>query len=253
MQSVEGKELQKPRSLWLRFLVGLLLLGIGGLVLLDRHSTDNPAARPTDQLNRREWQDRHEKLVERSRKGDAEVVFLGDSLTHGWEGVGAKVWKKVFEPLKAINLGVGTDQTGHLLWRITTGKELEGVDPRVAVLLIGTNNMNHHTPEQIAGGVQAILAELHKQKPNMKVLLLGIFPRGDGPDDKYRDKIKDCNALLARLHDDKRVFFLDIGDRFRDKDGSISDKIMPDSLHLSERGYEIWAEAITPTLEKLLK
>jgi lysophospholipase L1-like esterase len=209
---------------------------------------DNPAVKP---LNRDV--PRHKQFLKIVEKGDAEVIFIGDSITQGWEGEGKAAWADNFAPLKAVNLGIGGDQTGHVLWRITEGKELEPIKPKAAVLMIGTNNMGGHTAQQIAGGVKAIVEELRKQKPEMKILVLGIFPRSPKADDKVRDKIKEANATIAKLDDGKSVFYKDIGEKFLEKDGTLDKKIMPDFLHLSKEGYAIWATAIKDDLAKLLK
>jgi lysophospholipase L1-like esterase len=209
---------------------------------------DNPAAKP---LNRDI--PRHKQFLKIVAKGDADVIFLGDSITQGWEGAGKKAWAENFAPLKAVNLGIGGDRTGHVIWRITEGKELEPIKPKAAVIMIGTNNMGSNSAEEIAGGVKAIVAELRKQKPEMKILLLGIFPRSPKATDKVRDKIKATNAIVAKLDDGKHVFYKDIGEKFLEPDGSLDKKVMPDYLHLSPRGYAIWAEAIKDDLKKLLK
>jgi lysophospholipase L1-like esterase len=217
---------------------------------------DNPAAKS---LNRDI--PRHKQFLEIVKKGDADVIFIGDSITQGWEGNGKKAWADNFAPLKAVNLGIGGDQTGHVIWRITEGKELEPIKPKVAVMMIGTNNTGGHSAEQIAGGIKAIIDELHKQKPEMKILLLGVFPRAGGikkddevaPADKLNPKIKQINEKIAKFDDGKMVIYKDIGDKFLDKDGGLSRKIMPDLLHLSPAGYDIWAAAIKDDVAKLLK
>src|SRR6202030_3755868 len=148
-------------------------------------------------------------------KGEGDVIFLGDSITHGWEGSGKKVWADNFAPLKSVNLGIGGDQTGHVLWRITEGKELENLNPKAAVIMIGTNNTGGHSAEQIAGGIKAIVEELKTQKPDIKILLLGIFPRGNRADAdketktipaaKLNKKIPEINAIISKLDDGKTV------------------------------------------------
>ncbi len=195
---------------------------------------------------------RHKQFLEIAKKGGVDVLFLGDSITHGWEG--QKAWKENFTPLKAANFGIGGDQTGHVLWRITEGKELEGISPKVAVLMIGTNNSGRDSSEQIAEGITLIVKTLHEKSPTTKVLLLGIFPRNKDANAPIRKKLADVNKIVAKLDDGgKTVKYLDIGEKFLEKDGSLSKEIMPDALHLSAKGYEIWAEAVTPTLKEMLK
>src|SRR5262249_7929435 len=138
------------------------------------------------------WVNLHEKFVETAKKSDVDVLFLGDSITQGWGGA-KDVWDKAFGAHKPTKFGIGGDQTGHVLWRITAGKELEGIHRKVVVLMIGTNNMGGNSAEEIADGITAIVKELNKQRPKTKVLLLGIFPRGEKATDKNRDKIKDVN------------------------------------------------------------
>ena len=236
--------------------MNLRRLAAAGLVLAlcltppaaGQEAKDNPAAKPINRDNAR-----HKQFLKIVEKGDADVIFLGDSITQGWEGAGKKAWAEHFAPLKAVNLGIGGDQTGHVLWRITEGKELDPIKPKVAVIMIGTNNTGGHSAEQIAGGIKAIVEELRKQKPEMKILLLGVFPRSAKPTDAVRDKIKSINAMISKLDDEKHVFYKDIGAKFLEPDGTLDTKIMPDRLHLSAAGYEIWADAIKDDVQKLLK
>jgi len=223
-----------------------------------------------------------------------DVIFLGDSITNGWEG--QKAWQEYFGAFKPVNLGIGGDQTGHVLWRITDGHEIDNLKPKAAVIMIGTNN--GHSAPQVAGGIAAIVAELKRQKPDIKILVLGVFPRGgsgdadksleqitegvkpineelkkDKPDlkalnaavrklgqqpgtipaDKLSKKIAEINAIIAKLDDGKTVFYKDIGKEFLDQNGGLSGEIMPDYLHLSAKGYDIWGKAIKADLEKLTK
>ena len=195
---------------------------------------------------------RHKQFLEIAKKGGVEVVFIGDSITQGWNNNAA--WKKNFEPLKAANFGISGDQTGHVLWRITEGGELDSIKPKVAVVMIGTNNTGGHTAEQIAGGIKLIVETIHKKTPDTKVLLLGVFPRNAEPNTPARKKIAEINMTISKLDNGgKTVKYLDIGEKFLDKDGKLPKDVMPDYLHLSAKGYEIWAEAITPTLKEMLK
>lgn len=195
--------------------------------------------------------ERHEAFLADIKKmeGKIDVVFLGDSITDGWRG--QKAWKESIAPLKAVNLGIGGDRTQHVLWRIQH-EALQGYEPKAFVIMIGTNNMGGDSEENIAAGVKAIVEEIQKQHPEGKILLLGIFPRSPKSTDAIRDKVKKTNELIAKL-DGKNVKYLDIGGKFLEPDGSLSKDIMPDFLHLSERGYAIWAEAIDNDLKDMLR
>ena len=197
---------------------------------------------------------RFEELNQRVKAaaGNVDLVFLGDSITQGWEGNGKNVWKKYYGERKALNLGIGGDRTQHVLWRLENGN-FDGLKPKVVVVMIGTNNSNRddHPPGEILEGVLAIVRRLQELSPDTKVLVLGIFPRGQNFNDQ-RGKILQVNQALAKLEDGKRVFYLDFGSRLIESDGSISKAVMPDYLHLSEAGYRIWADAIEPRLAKLL-
>jgi lysophospholipase L1-like esterase len=189
---------------------------------------------PIHRLGDRQWAQRHEELLQ--RRG-AEVVFLGDSITHFWEYDGHEAWER-FADLKPGNFGIAGDQTGHVLWRITAGKELDGLRPRLCVLLIGTNNLGAgQRPEKVADGVAAIVAELKRR--DVKVLLLGIFPRASGA-----DAVRATNERLAELADGERVVFRDIGER-------LPAGVMPDGLHLNAEGYRIWAEVVREDIERM--
>lgn len=240
----------------------LVTFCVAAFVLADDKKPAGPAAKPIERLSQAGWKNRHEKFLAQTKKGGIEVAFLGDSITQGWEGAGKKAWESTFKPLNAGNYGIGGDQTGHVLWRITEGKELVGIDPKAAVIMIGTNNAGAHTAEQIAEGITAIVRELRKQKPTMKILLLGVFPRSGAKIDKeakgamagqLQPKIKQINEIIAKLDDGKAVFYKDIGGKFLDADGGLPKAIMPDYLHLSPKGYEIWADEIKAEVEKLTK
>ncbi|HEY2148909.1 MAG TPA: platelet-activating factor acetylhydrolase IB subunit [Pirellulales bacterium] len=198
------------------------------------------------------WVKRHDGFVEIAKKGGVDLLFLGDSITDGWRGGGKAVWEKNFAPLKAANFGIGGDRTEHVLWRLQHG-ELDGIKPKLAVLMIGTNNLGANQDVEIADGIKAIVNELHKQTPETKLLLLGIFPRGMKADDPARGRIKHINSIIAKLDDGQTVKYLDIGDKFLEADGSLPKSIMPDALHPNAKGYEIWAKAIAPTVQEMLK
>jgi beta-glucosidase len=194
------------------------------------------------------WMKLHESFLAQAKKGKTDLLFLGDSITQGWNN--NSVWKRFYAPRHAANFGIGGDQTQHVLWRIEHG-ELSGIHPRVVVLMIGTNNSGSNTADEIALGITAIVKELRKGLPETKVLLLGVFPRGEKPD-ATRAKLEEVNRQVSRLDDGTHVTYLDIGKAFTNPDGTISREIMPDYLHLSARGYRIWADSMEPTLWRLL-
>lgn len=197
------------------------------------------------------WMNRHEGMNARVKQGDVDLVFIGDSITAGWEGAGKEVWAKHYGERKAVNLGIGGDRTQHVLWRLQNGN-LEGISPKLAVIMIGTNNSGNDSPEDIAAGVKAIVELIRKKTPDTKILLLATFPRGEKPEDPRRLTNEKSNAIVKQLADDQHVFFLDIGDKFLEADGTLSKEIMPDLLHLNPKSYAIWAESIEPTVKKLM-
>lgn len=200
------------------------------------------------------WEKRHKSLCALVKERKPALVFIGDSITHRMGGepndTRDNVWHKYYAPRNAVNLGFGWDRTENALWRIQHG-ELDGAEPKVAVVLIGINNRNINTPAEIATGVRAICSEIHQRTPKTNILLLGVFPSGEKPD-AGRKKTQDLNDLLAAFNGQDNITFLDIGSKFLNADGTISQELMGDFLHPTEKGYAIWAEAMEPTLRKLL-
>lgn len=191
---------------------------------------------------------RHKQMLLRKSAGPIDVLFLGDSITKRWD---RDLWHARFGKWHPANFGVDGDRTQHVLWRITEGGELEGVRPRLIVLLIGVNNVSYDPAEDIVAGITAIVAELRQRLPMSRVLLLGVFPVGAGPN-VYRDRLKLVNVLISQLADGKMVRFLDFGKRFLEPDRSLSKDIMPDLLHLSPKGYAIFADAVEPVITEML-
>jgi lysophospholipase L1-like esterase len=197
---------------------------------------------------------RHEGFLKdlAAKNGKVGVLFVGDSITDGWRTGGKKVFEQNYGSMDPLNIGIGGDRTQHVIWRLEHG-EVEGISPKAAVLMIGTNNLGSNSNEEIVAGVTKIVQELHSKLPNTKVLLLAIFPRGAKADDPNRARIKAINEQLAKLDDGgKTVKYLDIGPKFLDADGNLPKDIMPDALHPNEKGYQIWAEAMGPTLAELM-
>ncbi len=198
------------------------------------------------------WMKRHESFNKRVEKGNVDLVFIGDSITHGWEGRGRNIWKEFYGNRNAVNLGIGGDRTQHVIWRLQNGN-LKGISPKLAVLMIGTNNSGSNSPQQISAGIKKIVKEINTRSPKTKVLILGIFPRGKNPQDKRRQVNEKTNAIIKGFADGKKVFYLDIGKNFLQKDGTLTREIMPDLLHLSEKGYRIWVKSVEPTVKKLMQ
>ena len=216
------------------------------LVAADKlHSATKPVPRSGG------WTKRHESFNKRVAQGNCDLIFIGDSITQGWEGRGKKVWAKHYAKRNAVNLGIGGDRTQHVIWRLDNGN-LYRIKPKAAVIMIGTNNSGNNTSQEIADGVEAIVKQLRKKLPETKVLLLGVFPRGANNADKRRKVNEGANAIFKKLADGKVVHYLDIGPKFLQKDGTLPREIMPDLLHLSEKGYTIWAESIEAKLKELM-
>lgn len=201
----------------------------------------------------------HEKFLARTKAGSIGVLFLGDSITEGW-GRAPHIWEHYYGKYQPANFGIGGDQTQHVVWRIENG-ELDGINPKVVVFMLGTNNTGSHTAEQIAAADRKIIGMIRTRLPETKVLVLAVFPRGprknrDGTPDGWEKRmeiIQAVNADLAKLDDGKMVRFLDINARFLGNDGTIPNVIMPDQLHPNAAGYQLWAEAMDPLLTEMLK
>jgi beta-glucosidase len=197
------------------------------------------------------WMKRHEAISDRVKSGKVDLVFIGDSITQGWEGNGAKVWEQHYAKRNAANLGIGGDRTQHVIWRLDNGN-FEGITPKLAVVMIGTNNSGSNKPAEIAAGVKAIVEQIRTKSPKTQILLLAIFPRGVDDSDPRRGTNTATNEIIAKLDDGKTVHFLDIGPAFLNDKAELTREIMPDLLHLSPKGYQLWAEAIEPHVARLM-
>ncbi|HRP06314.1 MAG TPA: platelet-activating factor acetylhydrolase IB subunit [Opitutaceae bacterium] len=239
----------------LRLVRGLISLLLTAVFAVSLHANTATVPVPRDE----KWVARHKGFVELAKAGNVDVLFLGDSITDGWRKGGLAIWEERFAPLKAVNFGIGGDRTQHVLWRIENG-ELDGISPKVVVLMIGTNNTGfepdkttrRNTEAETAEGVRAIVEHLRTKLPSAKILLLAIFPRGE-KDSPARAQVNAINKMIAKLKDGNHVVFLNINKRFLQPDGTLSKDIMPDLLHPNAAGYKIWAEAIQKPLAKLLK
>lgn len=226
-------------------------------VVIGSHAAVTPAPRP--EVNW--WMPRHQAVLARVAQGNVDLLMIGDSITHGWENSGKAVWDKYYASRNAVNMGFSGDRTEHVLWRLQNG-EIDNIKPKLAVLMIGTNNSGRDTPEQIADGIKAIVCTLRTKLPDTKVLILSIFPRGDADQRKDKEhgatmnpqwaKNDKASELASKLADGKMIFFLDINKAFLNEQGELTREVMPDLLHPKEKGYPLWAEAMEPTVAKLM-
>lgn len=200
------------------------------------------------------WNGRHKHFNELAAKGGFDVMFVGDSITHGWEGGGKAVWDKEIAPFHAANFGTSGERTEQVLWRFQHGNLDGKLNPKLMVFMLGTNNTGHRNdkPEEIAAGVGAIMKTFHERFPKAKILLLAIFPRGATAKDAMRLNNDAANALLAKFDGHWNIKYLDINQKFLAADGTLPQAIMPDLLHPNARGYQIWADAIVPEIKLLL-
>lgn len=220
-----------------------------------------PRRQPATQPAMKTWQkerfeQRHRENLARGAAGPIGALFLGDSITEGWNwGGNREIFDRSFGAMAPANFGIGGDQTQHVLWRIENG-ELDGIEPRVVVLLIGVNNIDYPA-EEIRDGVLAVVTRVREMLPSSRLLLMAIFPTGADPADPVvadkRRKIAFVNETLAALDDGDRVRYLDLGPRLMAADGKLPPAILPDALHLSAAGYRIWADAMLPLLEEMMK
>ena len=210
---------------------------------------DNDALKPVPRDAN--WMKRHESFNARVKEGNVDLLFIGDSITQGWEGAGKAAWSEKYGKRNAVNLGIGGDRTQHVLWRLDNGN-IDGIKPKLAILMIGTNNSGQNTSEQIAEGITAIVTKLRDKLPETKVLILAVFPRGADATNKNRMVNEGANQLVAKLADGKNIEYLDIGPKFLDDKGGLSKEVMPDLLHLNPASYQTWADSIEPHVARMM-
>ena len=209
-----------------------------------------------------DWEQRHDAKCFECECSNHDLVFIGDSLTHFFEGHpdypgrGEDVWTQFYAPRSALNLGFGWDRTQNVLWRLGHG-EFAGQTPRLVVILIGTNNLTGtdnartNTSIEIVEGIQAVCRHIREASPSSHILLMGLFPRSEAGS-PLRNEVREINNMLQSMYEDHQsIEFLDIGNRFLSDDDSISTDIMNDGVHLTKKGYQIWSEAIDPVIRKV--
>lgn len=205
----------------------------------------------------------HEQLVAKSKQGRIDVYFEGDSITRRWGALDypelLENWKKNFFGWNAADFGWGADRVENILWRLENG-ELDHVNPKVIVLLAGTNNVGSKVPPEgidnaaanVTKGLEAVVRVMQAKAPNAVIVLTGIFPRNDNM--AVMPEIDKINANLEKMADDRKVRYLNINDRLADRDGRLHAGMMNDrdKLHPMLAGYQVWADALKPLLTELL-
>lgn len=203
------------------------------------------------------WLHRHADVLDVQKRGNPDVVMIGDSITHYWSGepkastvTGPESWKATFGDLRVLNMGYGWDRTQNVLWRLNHG-EFAGITPKTVVLNIGTNNLvgdqtaRTNTPAEVVEGINAIVKTLRQRSKDSQIFVMAVFPRGFEKGNKLDRTISELNALLAPIwRNDKHVHFLDIGSKMREPDGSLSRDTFYDGTHPTEKGYAIWGKAL---------
>jgi len=222
------------------------------------------AARPAPQENPL-FAAAHEMLLKKRSEGVIDVCFLGDSITRRWQGTDypehKQNWDRNFHGWNAADFGWGGDTTRNVLWRLAHC-ELDGVNPKVVVLMIGTNNVGNTPPEDadgraadVAQGIRAILDLVREKAPAAKVVLMGVTPRNDathGGPLALMPTIHKINEQIEKFADGESVVYLNINDRLADESGKLRPGVTEDGLHLSVEGYQVWADALAPLLTKWL-
>jgi len=217
-------------------------------IKLGAHSAVTPVSRNSEDW----WKLRFQNVLNQTKQGKIDMIFIGDSITHAWEDPGKEVWQHYYAKRNAVNMGYGGDRTQHTLWLLQNG-EIDGINPKLAVIMIGTNNSNgnDNTSREIGEGIIAICQQLRSRLPHTKILILAIFPRGTTYS-RQRQKNAEAGMFASAIADNKWIYYLDIGDKFLDSNGTLTKDIMPDYLHPNAAGYRIWAEEIEPTVAKLM-
>ncbi len=259
LRALTKRRLAHARKTSLQLVTLLLLVALAGCAsssevgeaVIPEHSATIAVSRSD------RWAKKHLRLVQKAEESGVELLFLGDSITNRRTIDAIPVWEEFYGDRHAFSLGSGGDRTEHTLWRIEHG-EIERLQPKLVVLLIGTNNIVQkgdsaaNTPREIADGVHAIVRGLLSKMPETQILVNAIFPRGRGRHNNLRKPVVEIRPMLAKLAEGERVHFIDVGEVFLNEQGVIPKKIMVDALHLTQRGYRLWAQAIEAKVVELL-
>jgi lysophospholipase L1-like esterase len=247
-----------------RIITLLLILLLGACQLHAETEAKTSASEALQKKDDGTFLKKHASFLERGKSGPIGVLFVGDSITERWR-TAPDIWETYYGKYQPANFGIGGDRTQNVIWQIEHG-ELDGLAPKVVVYMLGTNNSGDYTAEEIAAANRKIIGMIQAKLPQAKILVLGVFPRGPRApkgetvtqkhiDDaaKRMRTITALNQDLAKLDNGSTIRYLDIGKVFLDQDGRIPNQIMPDQLHPDPAGYKLWADAMQPLLESMLK
>jgi len=212
-------------------------------------ATTNTAIIPVARTNAN-WLHRHESMNQQARQRHIDLIYVGDSIVEHFDNQGKEVWAHYYAGRNALNLGISGDRTEHVLWRLDYGN-IDGLSPKLAIVMIGQNNGDRNTGEEIGAGVTAVVQQLRIKLPQTKILLLGIFQRREKPTPE-RAVLAQANEIAAKLADGKNIFYMDINHIFVQPDGSIPRSLMYDFEHPTPLGHRVWAEAIEPKVAELM-
>ena len=196
------------------------------------------------------WMERHESMNAKVRQGKIDLIYIGDSIVQRYEGVGKPVWDHYYAPRNALNLGISGDRTQHVIWRLDHGN-IDGLNPKLAIVMIGQNNGGHNTAPEIAEGVTDVVKKIRNKLPNTKLLLLGIFQRREKPTPE-RAVLAEANQIISKLADSS-ISYMDINSVYVRPDGTIQSSLMPDFEHPSELGFKRWAQAIETKVAEMMR
>ena len=233
-----------PRTRVLAFMLALLALAV-----TQTGFAENSAIVPVARTNA-SWIQRHELMNRQAKQGHIDLIYVGDSIVEHFNKQGKEVWEHYYAGRNALNLGISGDRTEHGLWRLDHGN-IDGITPKLAIVMIGQNNGGHNTAEEIAEGVTAVVQRLRAKLPDTKILLLAIFQRREKPTPE-RAVLDKANEIVAKLADGKTVFYMDINHIYVQPDGSIPKSLMYDFEHPTPLGHKVWAEAIEPKVAELM-
>lgn len=237
----------------------ILLLSLTILFLSANAQRPNSAIIPAHHLDKKGWSNRHKHILEKVKTSDPQLILIGNSITHNLDKPDRKIfWDNYLNELDAVNMGISGDRTENVIWRLQNGL-LEGINPKVATLLIGTNNSdgNHYlvinTPEEIAEGIWKICSIIREKLPDTEIVLLGILPYGYKPN--HKDEIdKACNKIISHFPEkDSKIHYFDLGHLFLTEEGKVNRKLMPDYLHPNVEGEKLVFETLAPVIAKLLQ